>query len=69
MSFEKDYPNRKDWRKPYRRAAKYFKSCRPHGSCSFCVDNRLYQDRKQRLITNEKLKEWEREGRWFGDDY
>ena len=41
MSFDKEYPNRKDWRKPYpRKAQRCSHGCRPGGSCDWCRGNR-----------------------------
>lgn len=40
MSFDNRYPNRKDRRAPYRRSARFDRSCRPGGSCGWCRGNR-----------------------------
>lgn len=58
MGFDNHYPNRKDWRKPYRKAARFDRSCRPHGGCGYCEDNRLYTNKKRLLIANESLKDF-----------
>jgi len=58
MSFYKEYPNRKDWRKPYRDSRGIDSQCKNHGRCSWCHQNRTYADRRFRLIADEKLKEW-----------
>lgn len=47
MSFDKDYPNRKDQRKPYHGSSKYDHSCRPHGSCPHCESNRAHRLKKR----------------------
>lgn len=48
MAFEKDYPNRKDWRKPYYPKNKRCdKSCRSHGGCPWCESNRMYKFLRQ----------------------
>ena len=46
MGFDKEYPNRKDWRKQYHGGKKYFGSCRSHGGCPWCEGK----------ITHKKLK-------------
>jgi hypothetical protein len=46
MSFDKDYPNRKDWRKKYYRSGRFDRSCRCNGKCDYCRDNRLYSVNK-----------------------
>lgn len=33
-------------RKPYRKSRRFDKTCRCHGSCPWCRENRLYQARK-----------------------
>ena len=37
MSFDNDYPKRKDHRKPFRGAKAIDCSCRNHGSCPMCL--------------------------------
>lgn len=50
MSFDKDYPNRKDHRKPYLKGSKRFDlSCRCHGSCTWCLSNRIHSINKEKL--------------------
>lgn len=46
MSFDKKYPKRKDWRKPYRKSKRFDRTCRNHGSCPWCENNRTYSKRK-----------------------
>ena len=60
MGFDKDYPNRKDWRKPYYGSAAFDKHCRNHGACSYCVDSRTFQDRKVRQAAEDDFREWEK---------
>ncbi len=58
MSFDKEYPKRKDWRKPYkRRAQKIDLTCRPNGGCPYCEGNRLYSRKIQEEKANYSLKE------------
>lgn len=57
MSFDTDYPNRKDWRKPYRRSASFDRSCRPGGSCPFCTENRTFSGSRRQRVAEEKLRE------------
>lgn len=47
MSFDKNYPNRKDKRKPYYKSKRFDKSCRNHGSCPYCLSSRLYSSLKR----------------------
>lgn len=57
MSFDKNYPNRKDWRKGYRRSARFDGTCRPGGGCSYCEGNRTYGDRRRLFEATRKLNE------------
>lgn len=56
MSFDKDYPNRKDRRKPYlKKGPKNSRGCRHGGSCSRCRENRLYQTIKEKAFQCGKM--------------
>jgi hypothetical protein len=59
MSFERPYPNRKDRRQPYRHSARDLQSCRPHGGCPWCLDNRRYASRKASARAEDSRKDWE----------
>lgn len=47
MSFDKNYPNRKDQRKPYRRSKAFDRTCRNHGSCPYCKLGRLHSNKRR----------------------
>ena len=49
MSFDKKYPNRKDWRKQYYDSRRVARSCRCHKGCGHCLRNRLYQTIKRKI--------------------
>jgi len=53
MSFDNDYPKRKDWRKPYRKAKAFVRSCRNHGSCPYCLGNRTHKNKKHTTVSEE----------------
>ena len=57
MGFDKNYPNRKDKRKPLRGAAIFDSTCRHGGSCSWCKGNRTHRNTKQIEKTNNDLKD------------
>lgn len=57
MSYDKDYPNRKDHRCNYYRRGKYSRGCRPHGSCDYCRRSRLHNNTKRIYSAKEKMKE------------
>jgi biotin synthase-like enzyme len=42
MSFDKEYPNRKDHIKLYRKSKLVDRTCRCHGSCHYCYSNRTH---------------------------
>lgn len=58
MSFDKNYPNRKDQRKPYKGAKSVDRSCRCHGGCSYCKGNRLHSTERRRAKSDNDLKEY-----------
>lgn len=47
MSLDKAIKFHKEKRKPYRNAKAIDTSCRNHGGCNWCLDNRMYQYRKE----------------------
>lgn len=60
MSFDKDYPNRKDKRKPYLNS--YGKNtkprgCRPGGHCPYCQSNRRHQQKKADISFKQDMKD------------
>jgi hypothetical protein len=59
MSFDNQYFKRKDWRKLYFQTKARDKSCRPHGGCTYCLENRLHSYRKRKFRTIQELNELE----------
>ena len=57
MSFDTRYPNRKDIRKPYRKAKAFDRTCRNHGSCPYCHCARLHNDRRRELAADSRASE------------
>jgi len=51
MSFDKEYPNRKDHRKKYYGSKKCDKSCRNNGGCEYCENNRMHNTKKRKEYT------------------
>ena len=47
----------KERRKPYRGSKAFDKTCRNHGGCDWCRENRLYKFKKEEEKTLDKLKE------------
>lgn len=57
MSFDKDYPHRKDRRKPYRDSRAFDHTCRNHGSCAWCLRNRTFKLKKLRKEAEDDERE------------
>lgn len=57
MGFEKAIEHGKTKRKPYRGSKAFDCSCRNHGTCDWCRENRMYKNIKREL----KSKEYEKE--------
>ena len=47
----------------YTGSKRFDKTCRCHGGCPYCEDNRMYQKKKELERTEEQLKEYERNNR------
>ena len=58
MSLDKSIKFGKERRKPYRGIKAYCKMCRNHGSCDYCRDNRLYNNKKRLARLNDLSKEF-----------
>lgn len=58
MSLEKAIIHKKEKRKPYRGSKAFDCSCRNHGSCSYCENNRKIFDTKARLKLDGQEDEW-----------
>lgn len=57
MALDKAIEHGKEKRKPYYGAKAIDCSCRNHGSCLYCTNNRLYKNKKRLLIALDKLAE------------
>lgn len=57
MSLDKSIAFGKEYRKPYRKAKSVDYSCRNHGSCSHCRENRLVANMKRELSANDRQKD------------
>lgn len=54
MSLDKAILHKKEKRKPYRRSKAFDSSCRNHGSCPYCENNRTYQQQKAEMSADER---------------
>ena len=48
MSLDKAIEHKKEWRKQYHGSKAIDKSCRNHGSCPWCKENRTFKFRDKR---------------------
>lgn len=57
MGLDKAIQHKKEKRKPYRGAKAVDCTCRNHGSCDYCKNNRLHQAVREDMATKQDLKE------------
>jgi len=55
---DKAIEHKKEHRKPYYGAKAIDCTCRNHGSCLWCKENRLYKNIKREQIILDKLKDF-----------
>lgn len=48
----------KEHRKPYKGAKSFDRSCRNHGSCTYCLNNRTCRNNAKTEAANEALQEY-----------
>lgn len=48
----------KEHREPYRRSKRFDRSCRNHGGCGYCEDNRTAKVRAQAAAAELQIKEF-----------
>lgn len=57
MALDKAIQHGKEKRKPYRRGKAVCRGCRNHGSCGYCLGNRLHNDAKRTAAANDRRAE------------
>lgn len=57
MSHNKAIEHGKEKRKRYIKAKAVDKSCRNHGSCPYCRDNRLHNSKAKKLHAEQDMQE------------
>ena len=62
MSLDKAILHGKEHRKPYIGGKSTDRTCRNHGNCDWCKDNRLHASNVQKEIADAKLAEYEEGG-------
>lgn len=50
----------KEHRKPYQRSKAFDRSCRNHGNCGYCRNNRTFNNSRRELLAKEEIKEYTR---------
>jgi len=61
MSFEKQYPNRKDHRAPYTfrdGSQRFDKSCRPGGCCPYCKSGRHHAQHRDEADADAQIEDF-----------
>ena len=58
MSLDKAIEHGKEKRKPYYGAQAIDPSCRCHGTCEWCLNNRLYRSRRLEQMARDKYKDF-----------
>jgi hypothetical protein len=61
MSLDKAIFYGKEKRKPYRGSKRFDRSCRNHGGCGYCLNNRMYQKNKVDEKAELEMKEFKNE--------
>ena len=59
MSLNKAIQSGKEHRKPYRGAKAIDSTCRNHGSCKWCKENRTHKNDKRELSIDERMNDYE----------
>lgn len=57
MALDKAIKAGKEWRKPYKGGKAIDPTCRNHGGCTWCEENRKYKNIKRLEKALDKLKE------------
>ena len=59
MSLDKSIQSRKFHHNPYRGAKAVDTTCRNHGSCKWCEENRMYKNDKRELAEEQELRDYD----------
>lgn len=60
MTLNKAIKHGKEKRKPYYGSARFDRSCRCHGGCGYCEDNRLRSRRKAELEARQEIEDFKK---------
>ena len=62
MTLDKAINHKKEHRKQYHGSKAVDKSCRNHGGCQYCEENRRHKYDKRKEAQDDRVKEYEKEG-------
>lgn len=54
---DKAIKHKKEWRKQYYGSKAFDRTCRCHGSCSYCENNRVFSTKKRILKAKKQMEE------------
>ena len=57
MSLNKAIEHGKEKRKPYYRSKRFDRSCRNHGGCPYCLDNRFHSTKVKEEACKQQVEE------------
>ena len=60
MGLEKAIKHGKEHRKPYTKSKAFDRSCRNHGGCGYCENNRTHSDKRHRVKADDQIKEFKK---------
>ena len=58
MSLNKSIEHHKEYRKPYNGSKAFDRTCRNHGSCIWCMNNRMYRTHRLSERANQEEREF-----------
>ena len=62
MTLDKAINHKKEHRKQYHGSKAVDKSCRNHGGCPYCEENRRHKNDKRKEAQDDRVNEYEKEG-------
>lgn len=68
MSLDKSIMHGKEHRKPYSKAKAVDSSCRNHGDCDYCRNNRLYSSRRREEGIRARFDEYYQHDSWMNTE-
>lgn len=59
MGLNKAIEHGKEHREPYRGGKAIDTSCRNHGGCDWCLNNRVHKYKKKLIAQEDRINKWE----------